>query len=161
MLTWWYKSPLDALAAFESLASSTGSNAQPVRYAVRQVIAQEHRAETLRLQAESRRVRGGFAAPGIGTTTPSQADQDDKENTGLGRQNGKEKMLIMGKRDFFGRIINEARPASAGKDGQETSTKGKQGKGENQERKVWVSYNEGYSNAVRKPISLREFLDSF
>lgn len=59
------------------------------------------------------------------------------------------------KRDFFGRIINEARPPGAG-----TNRPGTAGKSKD-EKRVWVSFHEGYSNAVRKPITLKELLDSF
>lgn len=57
------------------------------------------------------------------------------------------------KRDFFGRII-EARPLA------ETTknTPEQQAKQDEKERKVWVTYHEGLNNAVRKPMSLQEFM---
>jgi chromosome transmission fidelity protein 18 len=55
--------------------------------------------------------------------------------------------------------VNETRPGSAGK-GVESSA-GHAVKKKAEERRVWVSFHEGYSNAVRKPITLKEFLDSF
>jgi chromosome transmission fidelity protein 18 len=54
--------------------------------------------------------------------------------------------------------VNETRPGSAGK-GMESPAGHAVKKAE--ERRVWVSFHEGYSNAVRKPITLKEFLDSF
>lgn len=65
------------------------------------------------------------------------------------------------KRDFFGRIVDElahdfAKADKTGQDkksgGQDTSEKG----GGN----IFVSFHEGYSNAVRKPISLDDLLRS-
>lgn len=53
-------------------------------------------------------------------------------------------------RDFFGRII-ESKPL-AELDGNCDRRR------RHEERKVWVTYHEGLNNAVRKPISLKEFL---
>lgn len=65
------------------------------------------------------------------------------------------------KRDFFGRIIiHEARPDRD--DGDETADyrakKRNRVPGEEEENKVWVSFHEGFSNAVRKPITLDELM---
>ena len=65
------------------------------------------------------------------------------------------------KRDFFGRIIiNETRPSK--NDGDEASDKSAKERkpvgGEEGENKVWVSFHEGFSNAVRKPITLDELM---
>jgi chromosome transmission fidelity protein 18 len=66
---------------------------------------------------------------------------------------------VTGPRDFFGRVIvNEARPSSAAGSGGSPATGKAAGKAE---ERVWVSFHEGFSNAVRKPISLREFWESF
>lgn len=54
------------------------------------------------------------------------------------------------KRDFFGRIIQ----AQALADVQGGSLMEKKKK----EEKVWVTFHEGLNNAVRKPMTLREFL---
>jgi chromosome transmission fidelity protein 18 len=77
---------------------------------------------------------------------------DDKENA-----QKKAKWDAFGvKRDFFGRIINESLPMS--KDGIDQSSHNHKPSGEEQEHKVWVTFHEGFSNAVRKPISLGELL---
>lgn len=63
------------------------------------------------------------------------------------------------KRDFFGRVVQE-HPISIG-DGKETDQKGcprnpdpsKESRG-----KVFVSFHEGFSNAVRKPITLDDLM---
>lgn len=57
------------------------------------------------------------------------------------------------KRDFFGRII-EARPLAE----VTGDTPQQQAKKNEKERKVWVTYHEGLNNAVRKPMSLQEFM---
>jgi chromosome transmission fidelity protein 18 len=77
---------------------------------------------------------------------------DDKENA----QKKAKRDAFGVKRDFFGRIINESLPMS-NKDGIDQSSHNRKS-GEEQEHKVWVTFHEGFSNAVRKPISLGELL---
>jgi chromosome transmission fidelity protein 18 len=72
--------------------------------------------------------------------------QDDKENQAVLAD--KPDKLI--KRDFFGRII-EAKALAELDRNAETRVR-------TEERKVWVTYHEGLNNAVRKPISLKDFL---
>jgi chromosome transmission fidelity protein 18 len=139
------------LATFES-RKTTGGPPAPVRYAVRQVLEQEYRRDALRIRSANRLARG---------TGPNRLDalgteHDDKENTDAAAKK-KHIGTIGGKRDFFGRLVNEARPGSAGKGMESTASKAVK----KAEEKVWVSFHEGYSNAVRKPITLKEFLDSF
>ncbi len=71
------------------------------------------------------------------------------------------------KRDFFGRVI-PTRPLTtamtAGTDGNMAAGGGKGRRREEEGAKgakVWVTYHEGLNNAVRKPISLEEFLRGF
>lgn len=71
------------------------------------------------------------------------------------------------RRDFFGRIITiQQQQQDDGlirKSDGETETRGemiKKGKcGVNNQ--VWVSFNEGFSNAVRKPITIEELMRGF
>lgn len=85
-------------------------------------------------------------------------DDDDKENAvHITAAEKKRTAAVAGKRDFFGRIINEARPGPAGPVTESAATKAVK----KAEERVWLSFHEGFSNAVRKPITLREFLDSF
>lgn len=72
-----------------------------------------------------------------------QNRSDDKENAGA----DKEKMV---KRDFFGRVL-EVRAL------EELDAKNAR-KNAQKQRKVWVTFHEGLNNAVRKPISVAEFL---
>ena len=78
------------------------------------------------------------------------------------------------KRDFFGRFISshatsgdEDDCVSATIAGGMTKTKSRitttaaareEEKRRKREARVWVSYHEGFSNAVRKPITLREIM---
>lgn len=134
----------------------------PVRYAVRQVLDQEYQADILRQRAAARQARyhaGGNADDTIGPRHDHD-DDDDEENAGPAKNPGTRGQSV--KRDFFGRIINEARPISAGEDAESgaaaTQKKAKSAGEGIAEKKVWVSFHEGYSNAVRKPITMRELL---
>ena len=55
------------------------------------------------------------------------------------------------KRDFFGRIIKEPTPPV--ETSQERTVQDETSKAG---RKAWVTYHDGFSNAVRKPISMGE-----
>lgn len=81
---------------------------------------------------------------------------EDKENSSILTKAAESILKDAGKRDFFGRIINDARPTSAGKNPASVQATRKEDDG-----RVWVSFHEGFSNAVRKPITLKELIDSF
>ncbi|KAF7511875.1 hypothetical protein GJ744_003108 [Endocarpon pusillum] len=146
--------PLDSLARFESTKTTSSSGPPaPVRYAVRQVLDQEHRREIQRIRSENCSAR---ATGQNRLDAPHTGDDGNKENA-TDTSVKKNVSAAAGKRDFFGRIINEARPGSAGQGMKSAASKAVQ----KAEERVWVSFHEGFSNAVRKPITLREFLDSF
>lgn len=131
----------------------SASTAGPVRYAVRQVLDQELRKEKLVQSSLARHARS--VAPAI---RKHDVDEEDKENQSpldkakeaLSKESG-------AKRDFFGRIINESRPMSAGKGTKVQPAIGKT----KDEGRMWVSFHEGFSNAVRKPVTLKELMDGF
>lgn len=113
----------------------------PVRYAVRSVLDQEYRKETMRKQPSAlTSAAGGRSALEISVKEPGEAAQRAM----------KEGIV---KRDFFGRVIKEPTPEAKDPEhpnpADETSKAG---------RKVWITYHEGFSNAVRKPISMGELL---
>ena len=54
------------------------------------------------------------------------------------------------KKDFFGRVLQVTPLAELEEDARERATREK--------KKAWVTFHEGLNNAVRKPISLQEFL---
>jgi chromosome transmission fidelity protein 18 len=90
-------------------------------------------------------------------TRKDSGPDEDKENSGTLTKAAESFSKDAGmKRDFFGRIINDARPTSAGKNAAKVQTTRKEDDG-----RVWVSFHEGFSNAVRKPITLKELIDSF
>lgn len=138
---WAYRMepPIDSLVSFSKMpGASSGGNA-PVRYAVRQVLDQEYRKETTRKQSESA-VAGKYPI-GKNMQSHDAAKKAMKDETV--------------KKDFFGRVIQT--PSPNGKGGEEGDQRpvdesSKAG------RKVWVTYHEGFSNAVRKPISMGELL---
>lgn len=131
---------LDSLVAFSKMTSSSLGNA-PVRYAVRQVLDQEYRKETMRKQSDAMSAASGKSLHG----------QSTKEQQGGGARKVSGDATV--KRDFFGRVIQvpvrETSETENVNPSDETSKAG---------RKVWVTYHEGFSNAVRKPISMGELL---
>jgi hypothetical protein len=56
------------------------------------------------------------------------------------------------KKDFFGRILEERVPTHSQEQIARKLTT---------EAKVWCSFHEGFSNAVRKPLTLAELMASF
>lgn len=64
------------------------------------------------------------------------------------------------KRDFFGRVVSEEiMPLQEIDSNAETDGRSKKRKkGGKDDNNVWVSFHEGFSNAVRKPITMEELL---
>jgi len=137
---WVYRMepPLDGIGAFETMKGGQGKDG--VRYAVRQVLEMEWRKDTMK-KGEELRVKKMKGDVGM----------DDGKG-------GKIKELdLLGntvKRDFFGRVVKETGPA---KPVEEKNLDGSEKKDE--DRRVWVSFHEGFSNAVRKPMTLKELMD--
>ncbi|EHK20326.1 uncharacterized protein TRIVIDRAFT_181187 [Trichoderma virens Gv29-8] len=137
---------IDSLATYET-ASALLSSQAPTRFAVRQVLDQELR-RTLALRethARQARFQAGYA---IGEGEPQQQllqpTQSQKHDLAV-----VEDGLVV-KKDFFGRII-QAQPLAE-------VTGGLAEKKAASQEKVWVTFHEGLNNAVRKPMTLREFL---
>ena len=144
---------MDALEVFETASAGLNSTAAPVRYAVRQVLDQEYQKDVIRLRNEARQAR--YRA---GNPLGEDCKLADKENH---TENKAKKVRTTGtKRDFFGRIVNEAIPHHQTGD-EELSRKKRKSAGENKENRIWVSFHEGFSNAVRKPITFDEFMAGF
>lgn len=142
--------PLDTLLSFHMDTSPSAK--VPVRYAVRQVLDQELKKEKLLQNSLARHARSGGSEYRVG------ADGEDKENES---PVNKAKQAISKdpgtKRDFFGNIINDSRPNPASK----STTMHLETKEMADAGRIWVSFHEGFSNAVRKPITLKELLDGF
>jgi chromosome transmission fidelity protein 18 len=127
--------PLDTLASFETLADKKDDK---VRYAVRSVLEMEWKKESARIDMENRKRRGGQETEEVVVLEETEEDVAKK----LDEANKK-----ASKRDFFGRIIKE-KPHVEGE-----IRKTRQ---EGDDDRIWVSFHEGFSNAVRKPITIDE-----
>ncbi|RJE27187.1 Chromosome transmission fidelity protein [Aspergillus sclerotialis] len=143
---WAYRMepPLDSLITFSKTRGtslSTLSGSAPVRYAVRQVLDQEYRKETVRKHSEA------ISSSKLEKTAGKSADEQKQKNNSDKVASG------IVKRDFFGRVIREPTPPPT--DSEESRKLREANKAG---RKVWVTYHDGFSNAVRKPISMAELL---
>ncbi|RHZ65952.1 putative sister chromatid cohesion factor (Chl12) [Aspergillus thermomutatus] len=147
---WAYRMepPLDSLVTFhktKGTSADTGGSA-PVRYAVRQVLDQEYRKETMRKQSEA------LSSSKTGRTSNGKSEGGKNDDD----QSAKKKAMRDApgiKRDFFGRIIKEPQPQPQSSDDSPV-----QNEASKAGRKVWITYHDGFSNAVRKPISMNELM---
>jgi chromosome transmission fidelity protein 18 len=143
-------SPLDTLVTFETASSSAAAPA-PVRYAVRQVLDQEYQKDIIARENAARQARYKAGNPGDYAEI-SLSNQENRGHYAHERRLG-------AKKDFFGRVVGEEVTPLVEIDGNVQaggkSGKKKDGKDDN---KVWVSFHEGFSNAVRKPITIEELL---
>lgn len=137
------------LSNYETAGAHVLATQIPVRYAVRQVLDQELQ-KTIALR-DTAAARARFSAGGPVNDIPlaRQHVHDDKENTAQKKPLTAPTTLV--KRDFFGRVIVEL-PLS-------DSDGNKKAKAEELSvNQVWVTYHEGLNNAVKKPLTLEEFL---
>ncbi|KAL9130538.1 MAG: hypothetical protein Q9217_001306 [Psora testacea] len=148
--------PLDSLATFETACQAPAAAAGSARFAIRQAMDQEYHKYILRKSAEARQARyqagGGDQVDGLSRRRKDTLGADARTDAG-------NKKPLAVKRDFFGRVISEARPGS--NDGSVTEAGGHASSGADNEGNVWVSFHEGFSNAVRKPITLEELMRGF
>ena len=151
VLTRLYR-PLDSLAIFETACQSSSSTA-PTRYAIRQALDQEYQKNLLRQRANARQAKYKIGG-GLGSEV--DIGVGGKESGSIEEDGVKMKPAVV-KRDFFGRIIDVALPTARGQGESEEPRKSQLG----EKGKVWVSYHEGFSNAVRKPITLDELMRGF
>jgi chromosome transmission fidelity protein 18 len=153
------RSDLDMLSTFETAGAQVLAAQIPVRYAVRQVLDQELQKTIAQRETAARqaRFRAGMGAAGPGDHHhEALLPHDDKENaTSAAEKKALPIMSTIVKKDFFGRVVMEKPLAEI--DGNSGGQKKGQAadKGENL---VWVTYHEGLNNAVRKPITLEDFL---
>ena len=146
---------MDIFAVFETSSQNNSSTASTT-YAIRQALDQEYKKYLLRQRADARQTRYtsannpvSIAGPGAGDREIANMDKD-----------GVEMKPVAVNRDFFGRVVDKAPPtakssSSLGRDAELQNFQ------QNDKGKVWVSYHEGFSNAVRKPISLEELMRGF
>jgi chromosome transmission fidelity protein 18 len=137
------------LVTFET-ASVSATAPPPVRYAVRQVLDQEYQKSIIVRENAARQAR--YKAG----NSQSEADfsfSAEKENK---RPLTGDRTLDI-KRDFFGRVVNDGMLPLQEIDGNAEGDwikRSQDGKAD----KIWVSFHEGFSNAVRKPITVEELL---
>ncbi|KAI5809388.1 P-loop containing nucleoside triphosphate hydrolase protein [Pyronema omphalodes] len=132
---WAYRMepPIDALGVFGTFE---GQKMEVVRYAVRQVLDQEWRKMKVVRENKAREARMG----------PVREDAATQVQTEVMEIDGNAEKV---KRDFFGRVIEVKTEEEGPRKKRKTVEK----------RDVWVSYNEGFSNAVRKGIRLDELME--
>lgn len=142
-----FLSPIDILATFETIARNGQPTASPSRYAVRQVLDQEYQKYILRQSAEMRQAR--YNAGGInGQPSSTQTVRGLVQSETDGMKTLKPSQV---RRDFFGRIIQDG-------DGGLLMKQAKNSASVREGNEVWVSFHEGFSNAVRKPITMEELM---
>lgn len=152
------------LSTFETAGAHVLAAQIPVRYAVRQVLDQELQKTIAQRESAARQARfraGMGASEAEGQHHDALLPHDDKENASAGAaKKALPIMPIIVKKDFFGRVVMEKPLAEIDGNGSGGQKKGQEAadKGEN---KVWVTYHEGLNNAVRKPITLEDFLRGF
>ncbi|OBT45622.1 hypothetical protein VE00_03533 [Pseudogymnoascus sp. WSF 3629] len=152
---WVYRMepPLDTLVDYPTAgAESSFSSAAPIRYAVRQVLDQEYQKAMKLMANAARQMRfkeGNLL--GEDTTYTFKTGYGDKPIKPVDTDENPLKV----KKDFFGRVLSVRAGPLGEVDGNAQKLPGEGGEKEN---KVWVTYHEGFSNAVRKPITLEELL---
>lgn len=142
---------LDSLGVFETL----GVQSAKVRYAVRQVLEQEYKREVLKREGEAsiRRMRGqDHDVEEVGDVVV--ADTAEKKEVPLKAATSSVKY------DFFGRPIVQMDTSGNGVADDATGRRPKASHKEQAEgARIWVSYHEGFSNAVKKGITMKELLE--
>lgn len=141
-------SDLDELSDFETLSRTGLNSTAPTRYAVRQVLDQELQKVLAAREQASRQARftaGDNVGQASAAATRARAPSNDKENKA---NDAAAKPAVKLKRDFFGRLVEETVPLR-----ERDRNEGRRGK-----VRVWVKYNEGFNNAVRRPITLKDFM---
>lgn len=141
-------SPLDTLSVFRTLVTTVGEPAAaPIRYAVRQVLDQACRKEVLVQREAIRQARMG--------TTNDAPQLKRNMSMAASLENALKRKKNEVKKDFFGRVVVAN---DEPKEDEEGGSKRKKVKGEEPKETVWLSFHEGFSNAVRKGVTLDEFM---
>lgn len=142
---------MDTLVLFETAAISTSAPA-PTRYAVRQVLDQEYQKNIIVRENAARQARYKAGNPHDDVDFAFSTSREHKLHHA-------EETVLGAKRDFFGRVVREEILPLQEIDGNAQADGSiKKGNQDKKDNKVWVSFHEGYSNAVRKPITIAELL---
>ena len=139
----------------------------PIRYAIRQALDQEYQKFQIQRGREIReaRYKAGSVDNALGSDeemTPHDYPSDVR-NGDSDAKPMKNEASSAPKRDFFGRVVNIPCSPSAMNGEQDEQSHQSISKSESgtDHALVWVSFNEGFSNAVRKPLTLFELLQDF
>ncbi|KAK6537475.1 hypothetical protein TWF694_011660 [Orbilia ellipsospora] len=140
--------PFDGLSTYKTFTQDAPT--LTTRYAVRQVLDQELRKFIILQQEQIRQARFAAANPGVDIGLSAATRQKERE-----KEREQKKNAAAGvKRDFFGRIVADEEP-----DDNEAGSKNKKRKVATTEgTKIWCSFREGFSNAVKKPITWEELM---
>ena len=118
---------------------------------MRQVLDQEYQQYLIRQRAEARQARFSAGGPLDAISLARNGQVPEQQLPSQPKADGSTKV----KRDFFGRIVSVSSAPSGNMRGNGKimtgSTDAKKGR-------IWVSYNEGYSNAVKKKVTLAELM---
>ncbi|KAI5845074.1 P-loop containing nucleoside triphosphate hydrolase protein [Morchella snyderi] len=145
---WIYRMepPLDSLSIFRTSTIPPGSVAPaPVRYAIRQVLSQSLYKHQVAQREASRQARMG---------TSLEAPQ---LKMAINLENMLKRKKNEVKKDFFGRVMVSDEP-QIGEEEEETRCGKRKKVQEDKNETVWLSFHEGFSNAVRKGVTLDEFM---
>ncbi|KAK6610064.1 sister chromatid cohesion factor [Botrytis cinerea] len=152
---WVYRMepPLDTLVTF--LTSPIKNDATNVRYAVRQVLDQEYQKNIIVRENKARQARYKMGNVDGGD------EEYSFEKGKFGKGKSEKNVLGVGtgneiKKDFFGRVLEDRVLGKNGNVGAGDNRGG--GEKKMPEKKVWVTFHEGFSNAVRKPITIGELM---
>jgi chromosome transmission fidelity protein 18 len=140
---------VDLLCTFETGGQdllADGDLKKGTRYGVRQVLEQEWRKEELRLAEAARAARLGISKIG-----GKQVSESAAARLTISDLEPASKRVA---RDFFGRPVVEA----VKRLDDDTASSRKRKLKTNVAPSVRIAFQEGYSNAVRKPVTLAEFL---
>ncbi|KAK4982822.1 Chromosome transmission fidelity protein 18 [Elasticomyces elasticus] len=174
---------LDEFGCYESGGKGFGADGggAKVRFAVRMVLDREWKAEGVRREEGARRARylNGREEEGEdGEAAVADKAVGGKQEVGQSDAHTKRKKAAAVKRDFFGRTVADRPTSSAvvpptklapGEEAQRSTTQKQQQQQQEEKEKeegeggggvgrVWVSFHEGFSNAVRKPLTLAELM---
>lgn len=157
--SWIYRMEpaVDTLGAFETGGKGFGSltAAGRTRYAVRQVLDQEFRKEEQR-RAELARMARLRGSEGLDEAALRAAPQLKRGRSAPEAETGPNGKKVKVVRDFFGRAVEKEVETLGDEQARKRKAVGLKGEGE--ERRVWVTFHEGFSNAVRKPLTLAELM---
>ncbi|KAL8849939.1 MAG: hypothetical protein Q9221_005118 [Calogaya cf. arnoldii] len=145
--------PVDALTSFET-ATCGGPASSTTRYAIRQALDQEYQKSVASraFMSQARSGAGSNVASNKSASNPNHNVSSGIVGKGSGHLNAS-------KRDFFGRVIKNDQCELEKSGGRRQSTNSSdRAHGEKKGGQIFVSFHEGYSNAVRKPITLDDLM---